>query len=440
MATLPEWNDLVPPPRPLEGGQSWHVFLSYRSANRAWAVNLYDVLRRYGHKVFLDQCALTAGDELITRLEEALRASQSGVLIWSDATRDSAWVRKEYQVMERHATRSKAFRFVPLKLDQSELPDFADNRIFLDFNGYPDGPNGGELLRLLYAVVGQPLSDAAAHFALELDEASRKAAAQIAAATRNGRPEQLVDLAQNGALPWRVSAVLGAKTAEALTKLGANDAAIALLDDLQREFPRAIRPRQLKALALTRIFRKDPDASQQLLADAQMILGELYETGERDPETLGIYGSTWMERYRRSRELSDLKQSRDYYAEAFAVARDDYYTGINAAAKSVLLGTEEDLSRASVFAGEVQKIVGPEPRKGDYWLTATVAEVLLIQKRYEEAARVYDAAVSGARQEIDSHRSTWTQACNLMAKLQPTPEERALVRRVFEHLPDCGQL
>ena len=55
---------------------------------------------RYGHTVFLDQVELAAGDELITRLEYALRTSQAGVLVWSNASRDSAWVRQEYQVME----------------------------------------------------------------------------------------------------------------------------------------------------------------------------------------------------------------------------------------------------------------------------------------------------------------------------------------------------
>ena len=36
----------------------------------------------------------------------------------------------------------------------------------------------------------------------------------------------------------------------------------------------------------------------------------------------------------------------------------DYYTGINAAAKTVLLGTDEDLARAAEYARRVQEIVG----------------------------------------------------------------------------------
>ena len=40
-----EWAKFVPKPRPLTSGDKYHVFLSYRSVNRAWVLNLYDVLR-----------------------------------------------------------------------------------------------------------------------------------------------------------------------------------------------------------------------------------------------------------------------------------------------------------------------------------------------------------------------------------------------------------
>ena len=124
----------------------------------------------------------------------------------------------------------------------------------------------------------------------------------------------------------------------------------------------------------------------------------------------------------------------------FKGATDDYYTGINAASKSVLLGTPEDIDKAAKLAADVQKIVGTEPTPGDYWKTATVGEVFLLMKNYAEAARLYKAAVAMARAEVGSHKSTWKQACRLMAKLNPTADERALIRATFSHLPDCDQM
>jgi TIR domain-containing protein len=185
MAIDPEWLQYAPKPRQLSATEKWNVFLSYRSVNRGWVLNLYDLLRELGHAAFLDQVILKAGDPLIDTLQKALQTSQAGVLIWSTATSDSEWVSKEYQTLENLATSNRAFQFVPIRLDRSPLPPFAANRIFLDFADYPDGPNGGELLRLLHAIAGAPLTPEAAHFAAEQDEAAKQAANKINAADRH---------------------------------------------------------------------------------------------------------------------------------------------------------------------------------------------------------------------------------------------------------------
>jgi len=425
-----QWLRLAPKPRPLGPGEKWHVFLSYRSVNRMWVINLYDVLHQQGFEVFLDQVVLAGGDELLKVLEDGLEQSQAGVLVWSSSARESDWVRGEYHTLERQARSRKGFCFVPVRLDATKLPAFAEGRVFLDFSSYPDGPNGGELLRLLSAITGQPLTPEAAHFAVEQDALAKQQADEIGAAIRNKDPEQLLELFTTGGLAWETSSALACKAAEGLIKLGRNDDAIRVLEDVERKFPRAIRPKQLRALALA---RRNHDGDRRT---AQRIVGALYEAGERDPETLGIYGRTWMDRYSTSGDVSDLAQSRDLYAEAFERAQDDYYTGINAASKSVLLGTEEDLARAEDYAARVQKIVGTEPKEGDYWMTATIGEVFLLMKKYEDAARLYKSAVAMARAEIANHQSTWTQARRLMEKLDPLPEERASIRSAFAHLKE----
>ncbi len=432
MGPSDDWLKLAPKPRLLAKGERWHVFLSYRSVNRIWVLNLYDILHQQGFEVFLDQVVLSGGDELIRVLEQGLEQSQAGVLVWSMQAAESDWVRKEYHTLERQATERPTFRFVPALLDRVTLPPFAANKVFLDFTSYPDGPNGGELLRLLYSITGQALTAEAARFAAEQDAIAQQASLEISAAIRNKDPELILELFTTGGLAWETSSALGCKAAEGLIKLGHNDRGIEMLEQLEKRFPRAIRPRQLRALALA---RRGHDGD---LRQAQRILRALYAAGERDPETLGIYGRTWMDRYSKSGDGGDLEESRRLYAEAFERARDDYYTGINAASKSVLLGAPDDLVKAEEYARQVQEIVGTEPKDGDYWMTATIGEVYLLMKKYAEAARLYKAAVAMARSETASHQSTWTQACRLMEKLQPSSEERTLVRSAFPHLPDCS--
>ena len=80
--SLNEWLKHAPPPHRLREGKRWHVFLSYRSVNRAWVIQLYDVLKELGHEVFLDQYVLSAADRLVRSLEEGLQQSSAGVLVW----------------------------------------------------------------------------------------------------------------------------------------------------------------------------------------------------------------------------------------------------------------------------------------------------------------------------------------------------------------------
>ena len=420
-----EWLKYAPKPNPLKEGQVWNVFLSYRSVNRGWVLNLYDVLTELGFKVFLDQYVLRPGDSLVRVLEDALEASQAGILVWSNSAKDSEWVRNEYDTLISKATSNKSFHFVPIRVDRAPLPTFAKTKLFIDFTEYPDGPNGGDLLRLVHGLVGKSLNDEAVHFAWEQDEASGIAAAKITAAIRNNRPQKLWQLYNEGGTPWKTTASLAGKTAEGLIKLGNEDDAITMLGHVEKDFPKSIRPQQLKALALTRRGKgNDLDAAQD-------ILGELYGLNHLDPETLGIYGRTWMDRYKTSNNVSDLRQSRNYYAEAFLKAPDDYYTGINAASKSILLG-EEDKGRN--FAEMVEKIVGSSAVDGDYWKTATVGEVLLIQKKFHEAASIYQQAVDIAPTEIKSHESTRNQAKLLLKMLQAEPEIFTQVLKPFSHL------
>lgn len=422
-----EWLQHAPKPRAFRQGEKWHVFLSYRSVNRTWVLNLYDILVELNFKVFMDQCELKGGDELIDRLQDGLRWSQAGVLMWSSAAEDSKWVSKEYQTLERKATNDEHFQFIPIKLDSQELPEFAANRIFMDFSSYPDGPNGGELIRLLHGIVGKPMDPATVRFANTQDEKANEAIMEINAAVRNGYAEDIVALSQSDILPWKTTPSLGCKAAESLIKLKKYNEAITVLQNLEAKFSKAIRPKQLHALALARI------GGNENVKLAQKILGKLYEQGERDPETLGIYARTWMDRYNQSKNIDDLEQSQRYYAEAFEKAPDDYYTGVNAATKSLLLGTAKGIELAERYAGNTLDIVGTKPWPNDYWKTATVAELLLIKRQYADAAVMYREAIKMEPKSFGNHESTRSQAEKILAKLGAPDNDRATVLAVFNN-------
>jgi tetratricopeptide (TPR) repeat protein len=413
-----DWLKFVPKPRPLGVGEKWHVYLSYSSAYRRWMLNLYDTLRQHGFEVVMERSVF----------DIALAQCQSGTMIWSDNIESN---QREYEYLKKCAMEKATFRLVLLLLDTSSLPPFPAGSVVFNFSAYPDGPNGGELLRLLYALTARKLPAEAARFANDQEAVALHAGSEIGAAIRNRDPEFMMEIFHAGGVAWRMSATLGCKTAEGLIQLRSYDEAVEILVQIEREFPRAIRPRQLRALALARRGRPTD------LRQAQHILGALYEAGERDPETLGIYGRTWMDRYALSEDLSDLRQARDLYAEAFDRAPDDFYAGINAAANSVLLDPAE-LSTARRYARRVLR-TDAVPRVLSFLLAASKAEAHLIVGDYFMAAKAYGDAIEMTPSETWWQQTSWKQACRLLNKLNPAPEERKAVRAVFAHLPDCEE-
>ena len=399
--------------------QQWDVFLSYRSVNRPWVLRLYDQLRHLGYEVFMDQFVLTTSGGLNMQLEQHLERSASAVMIWSSRSEESKWCEDEYTALRTLEKAKRNFRYVVLRVDEVELPLMAQAKLWIDFSSQPDGPTGTGLLRLLHGIHQKPLSDEAVRVAAAYDEAVTRALTKVGAARRNGDAEVLLEFSQNDAPEWTTTAMLHCKIAESLIALKRPANAVPLLDAVISRFPRSIRPQQLKGLALAR---------QGQWRDAQQVLGELHELGERDPETLGILARTWRDRYVESKDKLHLRRARNLYAEAFELTPTDFYTGINAAANSVLLG---DLKNADNLATAVEELVGTVRRRGDYWGTATVAEVQLIRRRFAEAAALYAAAVEDDSEAKGSHDSTRAQARRLMEVLAPTDSERAAIEAAF---------
>lgn len=435
--TLERFLELAPDPRPLKEGQKFTVFLSYRSVNRKWVISLYDALVRAGHKVFLDQKELVSGGKLRRTLEGAFDSSAGGILIWSRAAADSEWVRDEYDAMQDKVKGGDGFCFVPVKLDNAQLPSFAKAQLFVDFGAYPDGPSGGELLHLLHGLVGKPLSDEAMRFAEDLSEEASDAEAEVTAAISTGDLEYLDELFEQDGLAWQVSPHLKARVVEGYARLGATNEdmenAISKADALSKEFPKAIRPKQMHAHLLTRM------QSPETLKKGRRILANLYAKGERDPETLGLYAKAEYEAYLASgediatRQQALLTKSRDLYKEGFD-RTGDTYCGINAAAKSLQIGGGQ-VQVGKTIAQDVAELLPKEIYPGmEYWDAATVAEATLISGDPLKAARYYREAVALAPTEIGGHETTFRQVKSIAFAVGLSDEYYQELQEVFAHL------
>lgn len=413
------WLELAPKVRPRQSGIKWDVFVSYRSVNRAWALALYDGLREAGFHVFLDQFVLPAGMGIEGFLRDNLKASASGVVVWSGDAASSKFVESELRVMRALKQKRDDFFYVLAKLDDQELPFLEQDDLYIDFTRYPEGPRGGELLRLMFGLLGQPLSNEAVREIQELDLAMTTLVAQIRAAKAAGNIESLRKMALERVAALTATSVPYGVLIESLIEMGALPEALEVLAQARRQFPQGVRLQQLHALAYRRSGRVE---------EAQLILNVLYDQDHRDPETVGILAATWMQRYKKEQKKIYLERSQSLYAEAFRLAPDSYYNGINAASKAALLGR---LTDASTIAGQVLPLVVAHEDGRDYWMTATHAEVRLLRREFDRAAGLYRAAVIMHLTEVGSIGSTRTQATDLLDALGADETARASVLGAF---------
>lgn len=420
---LRPWLENCPAPRARPAGIDWDVFLSYRSVERPWVIALYDTLVLAGYRVFIDQLVLGAGARLEAELAKNLEKSSAGVIVWSSRSTDSEWLEREHAAMRDLVNERKdsanPYNLVLANIDGSSVPLGMRHTLWIDFKDYPDGPMGGELVKLLFGLVGRPFSEQALRDVLEVDQATRRARIQLVAAREIADAAGIVTMAEAQATAWLATPHLYGLAAEILIALGNIDDALRVLDVSAHCFPGTVRLRQMRGLAL----RRKGD-----ILGAQRVLAELHAEGHRDPETMGMYAATWKKRHDGDGDRRWLAKSRDLYLEAFRGAPDNAYVGVNAASLSTVLG---DVVLGAELAGQVEPLVRGASDT-EYWDKATEAEVYLLQRRLDDAERAYRAAARACPTLVGNFQTSIEQVERLAGPLALTDAEVARLKKAFE--------
>lgn len=78
----------------------YDLFISYSSADRPWALKLFNDLQARNIRVFFDQNRLDVGKPWEPQLATAVQGSQHMIVIWTDNANESQWVRREVGYFE----------------------------------------------------------------------------------------------------------------------------------------------------------------------------------------------------------------------------------------------------------------------------------------------------------------------------------------------------
>ena len=416
------WLEHAPKPPP-RGGNSYDAFISYRSSDRAWAMALYDVLKLAGWEAFLDQYDLVPGANLETSLSEGLQASSTGVILWSSRTKNSKWCERERNSMRFLADRpNSAFKYVFAKLDVEELPLFAQADLYVGFEENPEGPRGVNLLRLICGMRGVSVAPEAVALAQQVDVDAKQAMAQINGAIEAGNAAKLVEIgtSDHPGLLASPGPILAA--AQGLIRLGKNDDARTVLKRALALFAQSVRARQLEGLALRRLKKYQ---------EAVDVLSELKAAGHQDPETLGILAAARDGLFQETGKILHLRNARELYRTAFTADPKDYYTGINAASKSLFLGEPAEAARLAALA---LPLVEKATDGKDLYAASTLGEVYLLQGKVGAAAAQYQKAVDNHPNAAGDLKGTGEQAERICAALKLSSEDTAEVMAPFKLL------
>ena len=121
------------------------VFLSYARDDVAKARSVALALEKAGHSVWWDR-HIKGGAQYSKEIEAALKAADAVVVLWSEQSVDSAWVRDEA------AAGRDSGRLVPVKLDQTEPPLGFRQYQTIDLSGWRGRGKPPTLETLLEAV------------------------------------------------------------------------------------------------------------------------------------------------------------------------------------------------------------------------------------------------------------------------------------------------
>jgi TIR domain len=109
-----------------------NTFISHSSKDTSQSVRIEKALEKDGHDVWLDRSDIRLGVLLRAELQSAIRRSQALVLVWSKAAAASRWVAAEI-LTSFHLKRF----IIPCVVDNTPLPQFLDNTVYLDFRANP---------------------------------------------------------------------------------------------------------------------------------------------------------------------------------------------------------------------------------------------------------------------------------------------------------------
>ena len=112
--------------------RQYDLFLSHAHADRAFVDELYAWLTgQAGFKVFYNTSRARPGARISSMLQEELENCRGVILVVSEVSVDSEWVRDEYNIAKDESNAGSDFRIVPVRLAKAPGKKLIKGRAFM---------------------------------------------------------------------------------------------------------------------------------------------------------------------------------------------------------------------------------------------------------------------------------------------------------------------
>lgn len=108
------------------------VFLSYAQDDRVVARRLAEGLKAAGLRVWFDQWELAAGDSIVSRIRQAVAATDLLLVLLSPRSVQSRWVQTELSSFLARELKDRAITLIPALIEDCEIPPVLADRQYLD--------------------------------------------------------------------------------------------------------------------------------------------------------------------------------------------------------------------------------------------------------------------------------------------------------------------
>ncbi len=116
----------------------YDVFLSYSAKDREVVRELAERLRGDGLRVWFNKWVVEPGDAILKRIEDGLGVSRVLVLCMSKHGFESEWAAVESGAFRFRDPANKDRRFIPLRLDDADIPDMLRQFAYVDWSERSD--------------------------------------------------------------------------------------------------------------------------------------------------------------------------------------------------------------------------------------------------------------------------------------------------------------